>query len=84
MTKRASAGAESAVPEAWLVTVHSADQIPNMDKHGPAWGVNITGAKVCEFACAYNHVRSIVRANCLRHNTRHHLRKNTRHYVFMW
>ena len=43
--KRASAGAESAVPEAWLVTVHSADQIPNMDKKGPAWGVNFTGKK---------------------------------------
>ena len=34
-----------AVPESWLVTVHSADQIPNMDKQGPAWGINFTGAK---------------------------------------
>eukprot|EP00918_Siedleckia_nematoides_P054950 GHVU01119957.1.p1 GENE.GHVU01119957.1~~GHVU01119957.1.p1 ORF type:complete len:462 (+),score=108.01 GHVU01119957.1:98-1387(+) len=52
VTKRASAGAESAVPEAWLVTVHSADQIPNMDKHGPAWGLNITGTKSDGFVVA--------------------------------
>jgi len=30
--------------------VHSADQIPNMDKHGPSWGVNVTGNKSDGFA----------------------------------
>ena len=45
ITKRSSSGPESAVPGAWLVTVHKADQIPNMDKHGPEWGFNFTGAK---------------------------------------
>ena len=45
ISKRPEASSASAVPSAWLVTVHSADQIPNMDKHGPAWGINLTGAK---------------------------------------
>ena len=44
--KRRQAGAGSAVRDAWLVTVHGADQIPNLDKLGPVWCCNITGAKV--------------------------------------
>lgn len=69
VTKRASAGAESAVPEAWLVTVHSADQIPNMDKHGPAWGLNITGTKVCVLVCAHDHVRTKIVCATTQDNT---------------
>lgn len=36
---------QSRVQGAWQVTLHKADQIPNMDKQGPEWGLNFTGAK---------------------------------------
>ena len=45
IAKRPNAGPESAVPTAWMVTVHGADQIPNMDKKLPEWTPNLRGAK---------------------------------------
>ena len=59
ISKRPASSSASAVPSAWLVTVHSADQIPNMDKVGPAWGLNFTGSK----SDGYAFVTALVRGS---------------------